>query len=428
MLLRFRFSNFLSFRTEQELSFVASPLKDRAETVREFGAVKSGVLTAAGIFGANASGKTNVLKALSFMGAAVENSYRRWKPDGGVPRQAFQLSAQTLSEPSTFEVDFLLDETRHRYGFVVDSQRVRQEWLFVYPNNKRQAWFERSVGAPIRFSSKMQGENRTIEGLTRPNSLFLATAAQNNHPALTPVYRWFSERAGYVHADRLLALISANRFSDASLRSVLEDALKQADLGIAGISVRKEEPPAELKDALRAFYSALPPRATSEEAPDFQDFARQTIDFMHRTDGPPVTFPIEQESRGTVAFLGLLGPVLETLRDGGLVTIDELDAHLHPLLAARLIELFTSPEFNRKGAQLIFTTHDTNLLECLRRDEIWLTEKKEDGSSTLYSLADFKSSRGEDLQSGYLQGRYGAIPFVDAETLWKALRNPHAAD
>ncbi|MBL8232988.1 MAG: ATP-binding protein [Bryobacterales bacterium] len=415
MLLRFRFSNFLSFRTEQELSFVAAPLKDRADTVRQFGAVKHGVLTAAGIFGANASGKTNVLKALSFMRAAVEDSHRTWKPDGGVPRQAFRLTAQTLTEPSTFEVDFLLNGIRHHYGFVIDSQLVRQEWLFVYPNNKRQAWFERSVGTPIRFSSKMQGENRTIEGFTRPNSLFLSTAAQNNHAALIPVYRWLSEQEVYVHADRVLANMAANRSADASLRSVVADALRQADLGIAGLNVRAEEPP-----------PALP--AQSEEAPDFQDSARHRIDFRHRSDGPPVTFSIEQESRGTVAFLSLLGPVLEALRKGGLVAIDELDAHLHPLLAARLIELFTSPELNRKGAQLIFTTHDTNLLECLRKDEVWLTEKKEDGSSTLYSLSEFKSKRGENLQSGYLQGRYGAIPVVAAETLWKALRNPHAAD
>lgn len=390
MLLRFRFSNVLSFRSEQELSFVAAPLADRAAMLIPSTAAQYGVLPALGIFGANASGKTNVLKALAFMSSAVEHSYRAWDPAGGIPRQPFKLSRPALEEPSTLAVDFLLNGIRHQYGFVVDSNVVCEEWLYVYPNGKKQAWFIRKHDSPISFSSKMHGENRAIEALTRPNSLFLSTAAQNNHGALTPVYRWFSDQLDFVYADRQgLAGRTASLCSEAAVRSAISEILSQADLGILGIE-------------------ALP-----------------KLKLSHRTDGPPVLFDLDDESRGTAAFVSLLGPVLDTRRQGGLIAIDELDAHLHPLLALRLIELFTSREHNKSGAQLIFTTHDTNLFKALRRDQIWFTEKKDDGASTLYPLTDFKPRRDENLQNGYLQGRYGAIPFVDPETLWRAIERPN---
>lgn len=425
MLLRFRFANVLSFREEQDLSFAAASIAGTEGAVVSSPVTKHGVLPVIGIYGANASGKTNVIRALAFMYSAVENSYRRWKPDGGIPRRPFQLSNTARQEASSFAADFMLHGIRHEYGFVVDSNVVQQEWLYVYPNGKRQAWFVRKQGAAMIFSSKMQGENRAIEALTRPNSLFLSTAVQNNHEALTPIYQWFCGQLKYISADRSeFSQHTATLCAEDAFRSVISRILAQADLGIAGINITKKQMREEFKSALRAFLTALDIRES--DASDNPEPSDLSVEFLHLSEGEPVVFPIGQESHGTTAFLTLIGPILEALRDGGVIAVDELDAHLHPLLALRIIELFTNSDYNRNGAQLIFTTHDTNLFKALRRDQIWFTEKKSDGSSTLYPLTDFRPRRDENLQSGYLQGRYGAVPFIDAESLWKALELQHA--
>jgi len=428
MLLRFKFSNVLSFHGEQEVSFAAAAITEKAGGVVSLPFMKHGVLPVLGIYGANASGKTNVIRALAFMASAVEKSHRTWKPDGGIPRRPFQLTSCSIQEPSSFAVDFLLGGIRHEYGFVMDSQFVREEWLYVYPNNKRQAWFVRKQAAPINFSSKMQGENRAIEALTRSNSLFLSTAAQNNHDALTPIYGWFSDQLHFIYADRpQLAQQTVSLCAEDTFRAMVANILTQADLGIAGMKVTEENMPEEIKPALRAFFTALKPELGASDLRDADELlTRPSVEFLHRSDGEPVQFSLGQESRGTTAFLSLLGPILEALRDGGLIAIDELDAHLHPLLALRIIELFLSSDYNRHGAQLIFATHDTTLFRALRRDQIWFTEKKDDGGSTLYPLTDFKPRRDENLQNGYLQGRYGAVPFIDAESLWRVLEPQHA--
>lgn len=425
MLLRFKFSNTLSFQAEQELSLVAARLADGAEGILRPAAVKEGVLPVVGIYGANASGKTNVINALSFMDSAVENSYRRWKPDGDIPRRAFRLSAQMGSAPSSFVIDFLIDGIRHQYGFAVDSKAVQEEWLYVYPNNKRQAWYVRRQGKPITFSAKLPGANRTIEELTRPNSLFLSTAAQNNHEALKRVYRWFSNQVICVPPHRFPGRTAA-LCADKGLRRVVLQILKQADLGIADINIKRETIPDEFRSPIRAFLSELKPQSYPETLPSRSRETGKTVEFLHRGEQGLVPFPLSQESRGTSAFWSLLGPIVEALNAGAVIAVDELDAHLHPLLALRLIELFQSPKYNRSGAQLIFTTHNTNLLKALRRDQIWFTEKDDAGRSTLYPLTDFKPRQDENLHNGYLQGRYGAIPFVDSEGLWKTLETAYA--
>src|ERR1700726_590237 len=173
MLLRFRFSNVRSFRTEQELSLIAGPFTDAPESVRRPGALQlqEGVLPVAAIYGANASGKTNVLRAIQFLSEAVSSSHREWKPDGPIPREPFLSDEESRQSPSEFEVDFLTNGIRYRYGFRVDSAVVLEEWLYAYPLGKKQTWFHRKQGNPILFGARMPGENRTIESLTRKNSL-----------------------------------------------------------------------------------------------------------------------------------------------------------------------------------------------------------------------------------------------------------------
>ncbi|MDX2152789.1 MAG: ATP-binding protein [Bryobacteraceae bacterium] len=427
MLLRFRFSNFRSIRDEQEFSMIAARSKTASDDdmhVRRVENLKEGVLTAAGIYGANGSGKTNVLRALSFMKQAVEESHRSWKPDGGVPLDRFRLNREALNDGSRMVVDFLQGGIRHEYGFVADSAAIREEWLYVYPNNKKQTWFMRRQGTAMSFSDRMPGENRVIETLMRPNSLFLSTAAQNNHDALTRVYRWFSERLQYVTSERSTRS-SVKICAHPDVRQVLSQLMHEADLGLTEVRLRPSNVSNPFKDLLQHLAQL---KESPEEADSSGLLFTDTIEFVHGEGNKTTALPLHEESDGTVAFFSLLGPGVTALAVGGIVLVDELDAHLHPLLATRVIELFRSPQSNPLGAQLIFTTHDTNLLRALRRDQIWFTEKNRNGESSLYPLSDFRTRGNENLESGYLQGRYGAIPYIDSDRLLERLEPVHGKD
>src|ERR1039457_960866 len=410
MLLRFRFSNIRSFRTEQELSLIAGTLTGTSEGVRHPEAISEGVLPAAAIYGANASGKTNVLRALAFLSEAVTSSYRHWEPDGPIPREAFLADDGSELAPSSLELDFLSGGIRHRYGLRVDSSEVLEEWLHVYPRGKKQTWFHRVKGHPISFGTKMAGENRTIEGLTRKNCLFLSAAAQNNHENLLPVYRWttglqFVLGNRTVYRQHTAELCAAQDYLDEVTRLV-----SAADLGISGLTIDKEDVP----DALMKARSVLKSLGREIEVPE----PPLRIRLLHRFGKQEIPFSAKQESQGTLAYLALLGPVIDALKNGVPLCVDELDGSLHPLLSAQLIRLFNDPSTNPKGAQLIFNTQDTNLLSSglLRRDQIWFTEKKDDASTHLFPLSDFRPRRAENLENGYLQGRYGAIPFINPDS------------
>ena len=412
MLLRFRFSNFRSFRAEQELSLIAGPFTDLPDVVRHPAGLKEGVLPGAAIYGANASGKTNVIQAMGFMASAVSFSHRDWTPDGPIPRQPFIANEESKREPSEVEADFLLAGVRHRYGFRVDSQAVLEEWLYVYPKGKKQTWFHRKWGNPIVFSNKMPGENRVIENLTRQNSLFLSAAAQNAHEALMPVFIWLSGLLFVIGDRSKYRRHTARLCSQLDYRNEIARLVSVADLGIAEMSVEDTKFPDKAKEIVEAAATLLPPQDKAAWPETLQ-----VIRLLHRLGDTAVPFKMDQESDGTLAYLALLGPAVDAIKKGTPLLIDELDASLHPLLAIQLLRLFNTPSSNPKGAQLIFNTHDTNLLSggVLRRDQIWFTEKGNDATSHLYPLSDFKPRREENLQNGYLQGRYGAIPFINPD-------------
>lgn len=420
MLLQFEFKNFRSFQTEQQFSMLASPLKQHSETLFHSPGIAEPILTAAAVYGANASGKTNLLHALQFMAKAVKSSHSRWEPDEHIPREAFASGAEQ-GQPSMFTVNLLVEKVRYQYGFTVSDTAVLEEWLFAYPKGKRQAWFNRRAGRPISFSEKMQGENRTIEALMRPNSLFLSTAAQNNHPMLSPVYKWFSQSLKFVLGDRTQwKRRSARLCTDSRYRDAIVRMVGFADLGIADLTVTEQVIPEVEKRVITALVAALKREVTEIKDEQLHDLLenQKQVHLLHRLGDQLIPFEPEQESNGTIAYLTLLVPIISVLGSGGVVCVDELDASLHPLLAMQLIHLFSNLQENPKGAQLIFNTHDTNLLSrgILRRDQIWFAEKKQDGSSQIYPLTDFKPRNEENLVNGYLQGRYGAIPFLNPES------------
>lgn len=422
VLIRFRARNFRSLKEEQELSLVASSLKDSPEAVTPVVGLDIGLLRAAAIYGANASGKSNVIKSLAYMSSAVQNSQRQWAPEGPIPREPFLLDPQSKLDSSSFEVDLLLDGARYHYGFTLKDREILEEWLDAYPTGskpiRRQMWFSRN-GKKFTFGNKMAGDNAVIERLTRPNSLFLSAAAQNNHAALLPVYKWFAEHFSFVPKDREpLWNETAELCQDDSVKSSLLNILRVADLGVIGMVVReldfsermdKQGRPLDTEVLVKNLFARVRKKAGT--------FTGKThaVALIHK--GPAqegVTIHEDDESEGTLALLGLLGPALRATKMGGTIVVDELDASLHPLLALEMIRLFNDPKLNPRGAQIIFTTHDTNILDraSLRRDQIWFTEKDAEGGTHLYPLTDFKPRKNENLERGYLQGRYGAVPFI----------------
>lgn len=410
MLFRFRTRNFRSIREEVELLLVASNLSDLAEAVIPTPFAERGALRAAAIYGPNASGKSNLLRAMKFMSDAVKNSQRTWPPEG-VPREWFLLDEESANNPSLFEADIAIDNVRYIYGFEVDSQRLVREWLHAYPTARRRIWFERE-GDDFSFGKHLGGENNAIKGLTRANSLFLSAAAQNNHEQLLPIYQWFSTAWSYVFGDRsFLRVMTAQTASEDRYKKTISRLVAAADLGIEGF----ETPDEQVRDDVKRLIAAVLEKTPEEDRPKIPASIK-TVAFAHRcANKTSISLALAAESEGTLAYFGLLGPVLTTLTSGGLLFIDEITTSLHPLLAMEIVRLFNSPTENPNGAQLLFTTHDTSLLDgqLLRRDQVWLTEKDEGGGTHLYPLTDFKPRRGENIRNGYLQGRYGAVPLVD---------------
>lgn len=424
MLLHFRVANFRSLRDEQELSMIATRPDDPGGVVH-LENLGLDVLRVAAIYGANAAGKSNVLAAFQFMCNAVPRSHRAWKPEGPVPREPFLLDREMRSAPSLFEVDFLLEAVRYSYGFKLDDEQVLEEWLFAFPHKRPQLWFRRAADAadPFEFGKQLKGNNRVLAGLTRKNSLFLSVAAENNHPALLPVYSWFSSRVKFAVAkDRdTRTLFTARLFQQDERRSTLLEFLRRADLGISDLSLR-EEPMDKLttevlKLAMKEMKETMPEQAALQEIE--LNYKVPRVELLHSTAQGPISLPFARESAGTQAWFALLGPILQALEAGSVLCVDELDASLHPHLAVEVIRIFEDPVRNPRGAQLVFNTHDTTLLgnllgePALRRDQVWFVEKDAAGATHLYSLSEFKPRKSENLERGYLQGRYGAVPFIE---------------
>lgn len=417
MLIRFSAENYRSLRDRIELSLVATSLKHDGPLPVSVKGIPNGLLRVAAIYGPNASGKSNVLKAINYFSAAVTHSHSQWKADGPVPVQPFLLD-EKKDEPSRFEAEFILKDTLYRYGFFLDSKAVREEWLYASPpadRVKRQLWYTRKFDhSPVyHFGRSLTGENRVIEKITRPNSLFLSAAAQNNHKLLLPLYEWLSTRINLIEGNRgLLHHQTAKMCANEKTKRSIIDLLAPADLGVTDIQVIDEEMPEPVKKMLQTFKEAL----LKEGRPDV-DFPEKLphVQFLHSNrQGTDTPLPIEDESAGTASFFGMLGPVVDTLEKGGVLCIDELDASLHPRLSLEIVRMFTEPKRNPRNAQLIFNSHDTNLLDerVLRRDEVWFTEKDRSGGTHLYPLSNFAPRKSENLERGYLQGRFGAVPFL----------------
>lgn len=413
MLISFRLENHRSIRDEQAFSMEPGRVDDGEAPVRD--ADGDSILSVAAIYGPNASGKSNLLNGLAFMRSAVEYSHRFYAPEGGVPRRAFAWGPKA-AEPSFFEVVFKAAGVRYEYGFVADDMRFLEEWLHAYPSSRKQVWFERD-GNDFKFGEHLNGENRVVEKVTRPNSLFLSAAIQNRHEQLMPVFRWF--RSIQMHNVRAMPGGPGRSAQDHHfIHWWLSSSKGPQGAGLEedsplDVNVRAEH----FRTLLHAADVGVVDLRVRERGEAGAD--RSSVMVRHQSEIEEAWLPLEEESHGTRQLFKLAPPVLDALALGSPVLIDELEASLHPLLALQLVQTFSNLGQNPHNAQLIFTTHDTSLLgtttgaPALRRDQIWLTEKDENGASHIYPLTDYKPRKAENLERGYLQGRYGAIPFLE---------------
>ncbi len=413
MLIEFRVKNFRSLRDEQTLSLVA----DKDKSLQESNTMPSGIkaaptlLRSMVIFGPNAGGKSNLIKALQFMRAVVAESASVMQPGQTFHTQSFRFEATSVAQPTEFDVSFVLDGIRYQFGFALTAQRITREYLLVYKAFKPQLWFERyfdeESGKDLYdFGTGLKGPKSVWEGATRPNALFLSMAVQLNSEQLQPVFAWFvNQLAIFNEITPLGQHFSIEMLRKPEGKRAICDFLTSADISISDIEVVTRKVSGQ---AVHFDVAAEKTEVRNEEQEVHE------LLFHHVTDHGEAVFSLGDESMGTRNLLFLTGPVLEILDKGMVLVVDELGSSLHPLLVRRLVELFQNSRFNKKGAQLIFTSHDTSLLDqdLFRRDQIWFVEKDRDQASKLYPLSDFSPRKNEALERGYLMGRYGALPFL----------------
>lgn len=370
------------------------------------------LLKTAAIYGANASGKSNLAKALSFMKWFMVNSSKETQSTDEISVEPFRLSTETEGKPSHFELAFLMDGRKYRYGFEVTRQRVISEWLFYVPNIREAKLFERQLDN-IKSSKVYNADG--VQKRTRSNALFLSVSAQFNVSIAEKILEWLTDKCNIVSGlhDQTYLSYTVRCFVNNENRLDIVQLIKKLDLGISAIQVEQEEfttdsLPDEMSEELKSLVVKL-------------GGAKATIGISHQkfdADGNQTSieeFDLDShESEGTKKAFALAGPIITALKAGETLIIDEFDARLHPLLSLAIVKLFNSKEANPNNAQLIFMTHDTNLLsnKIFRRDQIWFTEKDRYSATDLYSLAEYKIRNDASFESDYIKGRYGAIPYI----------------
>ncbi len=428
VMLAFRASNARSFREPLDFSLEASTLSEegipRSVPWREGGTRPVRVLPAAGIYGANASGKTNFLRVLDDMRRLVVASFRTGDRSTQIDRKPFRLDPEYEDNPSSYDIELILGGVRYEYGFVVDSGQVISEYARRYPHGKAVTIFRRDYGEPTHLGEEHRAKGRAVNEILRPNALYLSTASAADHPGLAPLYQWFDKNLILCEAssrERRWAY-TTHLMTQGDYRGKVLAMLRAADLGITDARMREPDP--ETLERLRRIVAIVQQEIISDgsEPNKIDDRSFLGIVLGHRSKSGTVELEPTEESLGTLVWLGLVGPVLDALAKGTVLLVDELESSLHPALVAQLVRTFQSPRSNPNGAQIVFNSFEAGLLgnsvddRILGRDQVWFTEKLHDGSTRLYPLADLNPRKAEAVSRRYLAGRYGATPIIsDAE-------------
>lgn len=413
MLIEFRLCNYRSVRGPQVLSMVASTAQELPENIcMSDSDTNLKLVRSAAIYGANAAGKSNLVRALDFMRKFILFSAKESQLGEKIPVDNFLFDKETALQPSKFEITFTKNKTRYQYGFELDKDHVSEEWLYAYPSGRIQQWFNRVYDKKNdkylwKFSKFFTGQKQLWTDSTRSNALFLSTAVQLNSEKLAPVFAWFQKDLVVIPAfNRVNMGKSLDQLETPEGKKKLLKYINVADKSIADIlsvteKFSEDSLPKDIPDNIKA-------KVKSELA---GKEVLTKLDFIHPNNA---ALDFEEESHGTQKFFAYAGYWIDALENGKVIVVDELDNGVHPLAVRFLINLISSAEENKINSQLIFTTHDTSLLDSdiFRRDQIWFVEKDKNNATQLYPLLDFSPRKNEAIGKGYLQGRYGALPYI----------------
>ncbi|WP_257935462.1 ATP-binding protein (AAA domain) [Campylobacter lari] len=415
MLIEFRVENFLSIQDEQVLSMMASKDNTFFDSHTN-GDKKLALLKSSVIYGANAAGKSNIIKALQAMKTIVISSAKKQRGDE-LPITPFLLGDE-YDKPTKFEIIFIQDNKKYQYGFILNSENILEEWLLAFgESNRAQKWFERIYNEKEKkynysFGAKFLGSKQLLAESTRDNALFLSTAIQLNNEQLEPVFDFFnlklqiSKSQGWGNGRSVTASIHKEN------KELVNSFFKIADLDIEDIKIEEKE-----LDEVKLTQENIPLEIKQMMQVDLKKGAKivkTDVQTIHTNQqGKEIIFGINLESDGTQKFFNLISIWINSLKNGNILIIDELNTHLHPLMTKFLVNLFHNEDLNKSNAQLIFTTHDTSILnqDIFRRDQIWFCEKQ-NKATKLYPLSDFKVRKDKtNLENDYLLGRFGALPY-----------------
>jgi hypothetical protein len=439
MLLQFIVENFTCFADEIVFSMVASADETQHEhhLIHSTSKQNPHLLRTSALYGANAHGKTKLVEAIAFAKNLVINGIKGTKL---IPVAPFRLDKTWRNKPSRFEFIIFYQNVQYHYGFLINTQRVLEEWLFATPKTKEVRYFERITSetgkVQVEFGASLIAKNAKKKQFlefvaqgTRPNQLFLTEAIERNVEMFKPLYEWFENVLCVVATVPHYLPLKASQ--EKSLIAFLSDFLKKADTGIQGIKTipekfddnklfltMPEHKRLEIENHLRAGNTVMmiiDGAFHSLYSNELGEPILIRLETWHKGhDGSIASFDFSQESAGTAQIMHLLSMLTDLYSSESVYFVDELDRSLHALLSRLFLETYFKGVHDGHRSQLIFTTHDTQLLDLnlLRRDEIWFLEKNEQGASQLYSLANLKIRSDLDIQKGYINGRFGGIPFI----------------
>jgi uncharacterized protein len=424
MLLQFSVSNYRAFRDLQTLNLAASnydkALPENCIAPDLPGLKNRRWVKGAAIYGANASGKSTLIEALEAFVEMVRESAKLTDPETPISQiEPFALDPAAAEEPTAFAVTFVNDGVRYEYRVAATTHLVWHESLRAFPLGKEQIWFVREWSEKLKDhvfspdSPKGLPRDKGIEKRTLPNMLYLSKAIAENRKELEPVFRWLVKQLKFLDLSTKTGLGSSFterelEAADSPLRDKIVSLLRHADLGVTGADIVEIQ---HTKEDLRRGFPDLTPDLIEELCKRSSKRPQLT----HRAPtGLSLMLPWHSESAGTHRLFALVGPWLDILQSGYTVCVDELETSMHPLMVRELLRLFFSDQENPNRAQVIFTTHNPLLLDptLIRRDQVWFTDKDDEGKAHLYPLTDYEPRVGESLVRGYLAGRYGAVPFV----------------
>lgn len=423
MFIEFTVSNYLSFRDEVCFSLVAGKKKSQSKVLDKDATFELRpdlkLLKCAVLYGANASGKSNLFAAVAFMRTFVLNSSKESQSDEAIPVRPFLLQEGLTLQPSSFSITFAIEDVVYSYSFSATSTRIVSEELSSLKGKKETTLFSRSE-QKISLS-KAFAEGNLLDAKTRENALFLSVCANFDGKISRAILRWF-RRIHVISGLEDMGLLPYTRqclATDHENHSHVQELIKSFGLGIRRFELGEEEPtftiPSDAPAEIRRVASAIL-KAEKKKGP----LPRRIMSFhpMFDSSGNEVgeigLDLAADESEGTQKLVALSGPLVDTLKSADILFIDEFDARLHPILSHNILKQFNSTTANPNNAQLIVATHDTNMLDrdLLRRDQIWFCEKDKYGSSHLTSLVEYKVRNDASFEKDYIMGKYGAIPML----------------